>query len=164
MNYLFIYCFSGDEMDVDRDSLKDKRNSPSMASTTPSHSLPPTQDEDSRMSLVSEPEKTSKILFANLFIKYLLLDGLLTGFNFFFLGNFVPFAMGGNRGDHSAGNKTPSSPNSTNNVNFTQSNQNKKKMRMDVKDVFNNDEDDESAANAKKRKLVPLGKYGFFFI
>lgn len=72
--------------------------------------------------------------------------------------------MGGNRGDHSMGNKTPVSPNATNNINFVQSNQNKKKTRMDVKDVFNNDDDDDSASNAKKRKLVPLGNFDLYQI
>lgn len=52
-----------DDMEVmehSRDSSKDKRiSSPAVQnSTTPSLSLP-AQDEDSRMSLVSEPEKTS---------------------------------------------------------------------------------------------------------
>ena len=75
-------------------------------------------------------------------------------------GNFVPFAMGsgGNRSsDHGIGNKTPASPSTAINVSTQQTNQNKKKGRIDVKDVFNNDDDDDGANNAKKRKLVPLG-------
>lgn len=78
----------------------------------------------------------------------------------FITGNFVPFAMGsgGNRGgDHGIGNKTPASPSTAINVSTQQTNQNKKKGRIDVKDVFNNDDDDDGANNAKKRKLVPLG-------
>lgn len=64
-------------------------------------------------------------------------------------------ALGGSRGDHPVGNKTPASPNAgTNNQN---SNQARKKARMDVKDVFNNDDDDDSTGNSKKRKLVPIG-------
>ncbi|KAG8040476.1 hypothetical protein G9C98_002472 [Cotesia typhae] len=93
---------------------------------------PPTHDEDSRMSLVSEPEKTSG-------------------------SNFVPFAMGGSgnrNSDYNSGNKTPASPNSANNMQGAQ--QTKKKTRMDVKDVFNNDDDDDGTNNSKKRKLVPL--------
>lgn len=43
---------------TDRESLKDARPSPAQV-TTPAPSIPPTLDEDSRMSLVSEPEKTS---------------------------------------------------------------------------------------------------------
>lgn len=68
---------------------------------------------------------------------------------------------GGNRssGDHGIGNKTPASPSTTVNVNSQQTNQSKKKGRIDVKDVFNNDDDDDGANNAKKRKLVPLGNY-----
>lgn len=47
-------------VEADRDSLKDARSSPTHQSiTTPVQSIPPTLDEDSRMSLVSEPEKTS---------------------------------------------------------------------------------------------------------
>lgn len=65
-------------------------------------------------------------------------------------------AVGGSRGDHAVGNKTPASPNATNNQN---SNQARKKGRMDVKDVFNNDDDDDSTGNSKKRKLVPIGEY-----
>lgn len=78
------------------------------------------------------------------------------------IGNFVPFAMGsgGNRAsDHGIGNKTPVSPNAAANTNSQQTNQTRKKGRIDVKDVFNNDDDDDAANNAKKRKLVPLGKY-----
>lgn len=83
------------------------------------------------------------------------------------IGNFVPFAMGGgsNRasgGDHAVGSKTPVSPSATANAN-SQVNQTRKKGRMDVKDVFNNDDDDDASNTAKKRKLVPLGKY-FTFI
>ncbi|XP_032666811.1 RNA-binding protein 25-like isoform X2 [Odontomachus brunneus] len=119
---------------ADRESLKDARPSPVQA-TTPAQSIPPTLDEDSRMSLVSEPEKTSG-------------------------SNFVPFAMGsgGNRasGDHAVGNKTPVSPSAAANVNSQQANQTRKKGRIDVKDVFNNDDDDDAANTAKKRKLVPL--------
>lgn len=82
-------------------------------------------------------------------------------FHFSAIGNFVPFAMGsgGNRAsDHSIGGKTPVSPNAPVNTNSQQSNQTRKKGRIDVKDVFNNDDDDDAANNAKKRKLVPLGK------
>lgn len=65
----------------------------------------------------------------------------------------------GNRpSDHNVGGKTPVSP-STVNTNLQQTNQTRKKGRIDVKDVFNNDDDDDAANNAKKRKLVPLGKY-----
>lgn len=74
----------------------------------------------------------------------------------------MPFAMGsgGNRGgDHGVGNKTPASPSTTVNANSQQANQTRKKGRIDVKDVFNNDDDDDGANNAKKRKLVPLGKF-----
>lgn len=71
-------------MDVDRDSLKDKRNSPSMASNTPSHSLPPTQDEDSRMSLVSEPEKTSETFIHILYIYIFFFKGFFNWFYTFF--------------------------------------------------------------------------------
>lgn len=35
----------------------------------------------------------------------------------------------------------------------------KKKKKLDVKEVFNNDDEDDSNANTKKRKLVPLGKF-----
>lgn len=42
---------------AERESLKDSRPSPAQV-TTPAPSIPPTLDEDSRMSLVSEPEKT----------------------------------------------------------------------------------------------------------
>lgn len=67
---------------------------------------------------------------------------------------------GGNRtSDHGIGNKTPVSPNTAANTNSQQTNQTRKKGRIDVKDVFNNDDDDDAANNAKKRKLVPLGKY-----
>lgn len=63
---------------------------------------------------------------------------------------------GGSRGDHAMGNKTPASPNA---ISSSQnSNQSRKKTRIDVKDVFNNDDDDDSANNSKKRKLVPIGK------
>lgn len=49
----------GRDRDRDRDSLKDNRmSSPPLGGATPTQSLPPTHDEDSRMSLVSEPEKT----------------------------------------------------------------------------------------------------------
>ncbi|XP_050458633.1 RNA-binding protein 25-like isoform X1 [Cataglyphis hispanica] len=121
--------------EADRESLKDTRPSPAhQSAATPAQSIPPSLDEDSRMSLVSEPEKTSG-------------------------SNFVPFAMGsgGNRAsDHSIGGKTPVSPNAPVNTNSQQSNQTRKKGRIDVKDVFNNDDDDDAANNAKKRKLVPL--------
>lgn len=43
---------------ADRESLKDSRPSPAQV-TTSAQSIPPTIDEDSRMSLVSEPEKIS---------------------------------------------------------------------------------------------------------
>lgn len=122
-------------VETDRESVKGTRSSPSHQTvTTPVQSIPPTLDEDSRMSLVSEPEKTGS-------------------------SNFIPFAMGsgGNRGgDHGIGNKTPASPSTAVNVSSQQINQNKKKGRIDVKDVFNNDDDDDGANNAKKRKLVPL--------
>jgi len=55
----------GDEIqeglvDIDRESLKDARPSPGhQSAATPVQSIPPSLDEDSRMSLVSEPEKTS---------------------------------------------------------------------------------------------------------
>ncbi|XP_020292411.1 RNA-binding protein 25 isoform X2 [Pseudomyrmex gracilis] len=120
-------------MEVDEESIKDVRPSPHLSVATPAQSIPPSLDEDSRMSLVSEPEKTSG-------------------------SNFVPFAMGnaGNRpSDHNVGGKTPVSP-STVNTNLQQTNQTRKKGRIDVKDVFNNDDDDDAANNAKKRKLVPL--------
>lgn len=81
-----------------------------------------------------------------------------------FSGNFVPFAMGtaGSRATE-LGNKTPASPGNGGvhtNSNSTQSapGGTRKKTRIDVKDVFNNDDDDETGANSKKRKLVPLGK------
>lgn len=78
------------------------------------------------------------------------------------IGNFVPFAMGsgGNRtsGDHAVGSKTPVSPSAAANANSQQTNQTRKKGRIDVKDVFNNDDDDDAANTAKKRKLVPLGE------
>lgn len=80
---------------------------------------------------------------------------------FYVIGNFVPFAMGsgGNRAnDHGVGSKTPVSPSTATNANSQQSNQTRKRGRIDVKDVFNNDDDDDAANNAKKRKLVPLGK------
>lgn len=35
----------------------------------------------------------------------------------------------------------------------------RKKKKLDVKEVFNNDEDEESTTINKKRKLVPLGKH-----
>ncbi|KYQ49022.1 RNA-binding protein 25 [Trachymyrmex zeteki] len=82
-------------------------------------------------------------------------------------GNFVPFAMGsgGNRAsDHSIGGKTPVSPNTAANTNSQQTNQTRKKGRIDVKDVFNNDDDDDTTNNAKKRKLVPLGKLRYLKI
>jgi len=85
---------------------------------------------------------------------------------FFGIGNFVPFAMGsgGNRAsDHSIGGKTPVSPNTAVNTNSQQTNQTRKKGRIDVKDVFNNDDDDDTANNAKKRKLVPLGKFYLYY-
>jgi len=84
----------------------------------------------------------------------------------FDIGNFVPFAMGsgGNRAsDHSIGGKTPVSPNTAANTNSQQTNQTRKKGRIDVKDVFNNDDDDDTANNAKKRKLVPLGKFYLYY-
>ena len=78
----------------------------------------------------------------------------------FFAGNFVPFAMGTNvRGEHPIGNKTPASPNAPEKVSATLM---KKKSRIDVKDVFNNDDDEDSVNNPKKRKLVPLGKRIYF--
>lgn len=83
------------------------------------------------------------------------------------IGNFVPFAMGsgGNRtGDHGVGGKTPVSPSAAANANSQQTNQTRKKGRMDVKDVFNNDDDDDAANIAKKRKLVPLGKCFIYII
>ncbi|KAH0540393.1 RNA-binding protein 25 [Cotesia glomerata] len=116
-----------------RDGTKDRRiSSPGIQVIGTPTQPPPTHDEDSRMSLVSEPEKTSG-------------------------SNFVPFAMGGSgnrNSDHNSGNKTPVSPNSANNLQSAQ--QTKKKTRMDVKDVFNNDDDDDGTNNSKKRKLVPL--------
>ncbi|EZA57521.1 hypothetical protein DMN91_003379 [Ooceraea biroi] len=119
--------------EADRESLKDTRPSPvNQSVVTPAQSIPPSLDEDSRMSLVSEPEKTSS-------------------------SNFVPFAMGSgsNRAsDHAVGAKTPGSPNTV--ANSQQANQTRKKGRIDVKDVFNNDDDDDAVNNAKKRKLVPL--------
>lgn len=46
-------------IETDRESVKGTRSSPSNQTvTTPVQSIPPTLDEDSRMSLVSEPEKT----------------------------------------------------------------------------------------------------------
>lgn len=33
----------------------------------------------------------------------------------------------------------------------------KKKKKLDVKEVFNNDDEDDSNTGVKKRKLVPLG-------
>lgn len=67
-------------------------------------------------------------------------------------------ALGGPRGDHhSVGNKTPASPNAA--PPTQNSNQSRKKNRIDVKDVFNNDDDDDSTNNSKKRKLVPIGMY-----
>lgn len=46
--------------EADRESLKDARPSPAhQSAATPAQSIPPSMDEDSRMSLVSEPEKTS---------------------------------------------------------------------------------------------------------
>ncbi|PBC34697.1 RNA-binding protein [Apis cerana cerana] len=121
-------------VETDRESVKGRSSPSHQTVTTPIQSIPPTLDEDSRMSLVSEPEKTGS-------------------------SNFIPFAMGsgGNRGgDHGIGNKTPASPSTAVNVSSQQINQNKKKGRIDVKDVFNNDDDDDGANNAKKRKLVPL--------
>ena len=154
-------------VDPERDALiKDKRMSPSILSaTTPSQPLPTAHDEDSRMSLVSEPEKTSG-------------------------SNFVPFAMGGSgggggaggggggggvgagsggatatatggdggprSGEHAVGNKTPASPGA---VLGNSQHQPRKKTRIDVKDVFNNDDDEDGTANSKKRKLIPLGKF-----
>ncbi|XP_015111290.1 RNA-binding protein 25 [Diachasma alloeum] len=104
----------------------------SPAPVTPSQIGVPSQDDDSRMSLVSEPEKMN------------------SG------SNFVPFAMGANRSsDHGIGNKTPASPGG-NNQQVNQSGQARKKTRMDVKDVFNNDDEDDGSSNSKKRKLVPL--------
>ncbi|KAI4472289.1 hypothetical protein M0802_016973 [Mischocyttarus mexicanus] len=121
-------------VEPDQESQKDIRASPMHQSVgTPAQSIPPSLDEDSRMSLVSEPEKTSG-------------------------SNFVPFAMGsgGTRGEHNVGNKTPASPGTTVITNTQQTNQTRKKGRIDVKDVFNNDDDDDGTNNAKKRKLVPL--------
>lgn len=47
-------------VETDRESVKGTRSSPPHQVVTPSaQSIPPTLDEDSRMSLVSEPEKTS---------------------------------------------------------------------------------------------------------
>lgn len=47
-------------VETDRESVKGTRSSPSHQTVTPTaQSIPPTLDEDSRMSLVSEPEKTS---------------------------------------------------------------------------------------------------------
>lgn len=124
-----------------RDGTKDRRiSSPGIQVIGTPTQPPPTHDEDSRMSLVSEPEKTSG-------------------------SNFVPFAMGGSgnrNSDHNSGNKTPASPNSANNLQGAQ--QTKKKTRMDVKDVFNNDDDDDGTNNSKKRKLVPLGNFYFYFV
>lgn len=72
---------------------------------------------------------------------------------------------GGNRtNDHGVGNKTPASPNAAVNTNSQQTNQARKRGRIDVKDVFNNDDDDDGANNSKKRKLVPLGNYFTFNI
>ena len=65
-------------------------------------------------------------------------------------------AVGGSRADHAIGNKTPASPNTAPPSQNT--NQSRKKGRIDVKDVFNNDDDDDSSNNTKKRKLVPIGK------
>ncbi|KAF7383450.1 hypothetical protein HZH66_012800 [Vespula vulgaris] len=121
-------------VEADRENQKDTRSSPIHQSVgNPVQSIPPSLDEDSRMSLVSEPEKTSG-------------------------SNFVPFAMGsgGTRGEHTVGNKTPASPGTAVNTNSQQANQTRKKGRIDVKDVFNNDDDDDGTNNAKKRKLVPL--------
>lgn len=67
-------------------------------------------------------------------------------------------ASGMRANDHSIGNKTPASPTLPANA-HSHPNQVKKKGRIDVKDVFNNDDDDDSTSNAKKRKLVPLGKF-----
>lgn len=126
------------EIERDRDS-KEKMSSPSSHQSQPSgnQSMPVNHDEDSRMSLVSEPEKSSG-------------------------GNFVPFAMGGGGpkggADHPSGNKTPASPGSASNQNQQLVNIPKKKGRIDVKDVFNNDDDDDGTNNTKKRKLVPLGE------
>lgn len=131
-----------DNMDgMSSEQMRDKRTcSPAIQTIGTPTQPPPSHDEDSRMSLVSEPEKTSG-------------------------SNFVPFAMGGSgnrNSDHNtSGNKTPTSPNSGNNIQQS-SQQSKKKTRMDVKDVFNNDDDDDGTNNSKKRKLVPLGNYYFF--
>lgn len=43
-------------------------------------------------------------------------------------------------------------------------NANSKKKRLEVKDIFNNDEDSEDVNGPKKRKLVPLGKFSFIEI
>ncbi|XP_033210476.1 RNA-binding protein 25 isoform X2 [Belonocnema kinseyi] len=123
-------------VDLDRESSKDKRSSPAHTAmpATPAQSLPPPLDEDSRMSLVSEPEKTSG-------------------------SNFVPFAMaaaGARPNEHPVGNKTPASPTPVVNTHPQPTNQAKKKGRIDVKDVFNNDDDEDGSNNSKKRKLVPL--------
>lgn len=58
---------SGDGItDNERESIKDKRISPvTVSGTTPSQTLPPPHDEDSRMSLVSEPEKTGGSMFSS---------------------------------------------------------------------------------------------------
>lgn len=54
--------------EADRESLKDARPSPAhQSAATPAQSIPPSMDEDSRMSLVSEPEKTSGSKFDSLF-------------------------------------------------------------------------------------------------
>lgn len=39
---------------------------------------------------------------------------------------------------------------------------NAKKKRLEVKDIFNNDEDSEEINGSKRRKLVPLGKRTYF--
>lgn len=52
-------------VEADRENQKDTRSSPIHQSVgTPVQSIPPSLDEDSRMSLVSEPEKTSGSRFS----------------------------------------------------------------------------------------------------
>ena len=54
-----------------------------------------------------------------------------------------------------ASNETP--PTVTPGISLTL-NANAKKKRLEVKDIFNNDEDSEEINGPKRRKLVPLGK------
>ena len=68
-------------------------------------------------------------------------------------------AAGARSSEHTVGNKTPASPTLSVNAHSQQTNQLKKKGRIDVKDVFNNDDDEDGTSNSKKRKLVPLGKF-----